>query len=217
MASNEKGNMEKVLRDVMDRFTSIEAEDIPKIELYMDQVLTFMQENLAHTSRNPGEDKILTKAMINNYVKNKVLIPPVKKKYGVDHMLLLIFIYYLKSSLSIDDIRKIIAPVAVRYAQTPPGKGGEKNQPQEERRQGARITIPEIYTKVFEDVGAHTADFSAEMEALIRDTEHSFDDEGLTGRERELLRRFDLICQLAADIYIRKLYIEKLLDSDKTT
>ena len=77
----------------------IHAKDIPHIDLYMDQLTTFMEDNLSQMKRYP-EDKILTKTMINNYTKNKLLPPPNKKKYSTDHMVLLIFIYYFKSFLS---------------------------------------------------------------------------------------------------------------------
>ena len=69
----------------------IEIADIPTIDLYMDQVTTFM-------------DKILTKTMINNYTKAKIFPPPVKKKYSRTHLMLLIMIYHLKAILSIKDI-----------------------------------------------------------------------------------------------------------------
>ncbi len=54
----------------LDRIVYIKAEDIPGIDLYMDQVTTFMESRLHSTTRHPGEDKILTKTMINNYAKN---------------------------------------------------------------------------------------------------------------------------------------------------
>ena len=59
---------------------AILPEDIPSIELYMDQVTTFMDEKLSGSTRFPGEDKVLTRAMINNYSKNELLPPPVRKK-----------------------------------------------------------------------------------------------------------------------------------------
>ena len=55
-------------------------DDIPNIDLYMDQVTTFMEKELASSKRHE-DDKILTKTMINNYAKNNLLPPPVKKKY----------------------------------------------------------------------------------------------------------------------------------------
>ena len=84
----------------LERIEYIKPEDIPNIDLYMDQVTTFMDSRLSSTVRNPGEDKILTKTMINNYAKNDLLPPPVKKKYSKEHVLLLIFIYYYKGILS---------------------------------------------------------------------------------------------------------------------
>ena len=81
----------------------IEIEDIPNIDLYMDQVTTFMDKGLAQYKRNE-DDKILTKTMINNYTKAKIFPPPIKKKYSRTHLMLLIMIYHLKSILSIKDI-----------------------------------------------------------------------------------------------------------------
>ena len=66
----------------LDRIDYIKTEDIPNIDLYMDQVTTLMDSKLKHATRYPEEDKILTKTMINNYTKNNLLPPPVKKKYS---------------------------------------------------------------------------------------------------------------------------------------
>ena len=63
------------------RIDYIKPEEIPGIDLYMDQVTTFMEEHLRSSKRH-SEDKILTKTMINNYAKNDLLPPPVKKKYS---------------------------------------------------------------------------------------------------------------------------------------
>ena len=81
----------------------IEIEDIPNIDLYMDQVTTFMDKCLAQYKRYE-DDKVLTKTMINNYTKAKIFPAPVKKKYSRTHLMLLIMIYHLKSVLSIKDI-----------------------------------------------------------------------------------------------------------------
>lgn len=92
---------EERLQDLMaylDSVTRINPSDIPAIDLYMDQVTTFMDTHLS-ASKRFGEDKILTKTMINNYAKNNLLPPPEKKKYSKNHILLLIFIYYLKCTI----------------------------------------------------------------------------------------------------------------------
>ena len=99
----------------LDRIDYIRTQDIPDIELYMDQVTTFMGSRLKTSTRNPENDKILTKTMINNYAKNDLLPPPIKKKYSKEHVLLLIFIYYYKGILSISDIQKVLRPITEHY------------------------------------------------------------------------------------------------------
>ena len=87
----------------LSRIDYVKSSDIPNIDLYMDQVTSFMEKQLKSTKRN-GEDKILTKTMINNYAKNDLLPPPTKKKYSKEHLLVLTFIYYFKNILSMKDI-----------------------------------------------------------------------------------------------------------------
>ena len=88
----------KILDD-LSRLDHIKPSDLPNIDLYMDQVTTFMDSQLESSKRYP-EDKILTKTMINNYAKNHLLPSPEKKRYSQEHMLLLIFIYYFKSIIT---------------------------------------------------------------------------------------------------------------------
>ena len=102
------------LLDAVDKIDMIDPSDIPNIDLYMDQVTTYMDEHLKQ-SRRYSEDKILTKTMINNYAKNNLLPPPEKKKYSKEHIMLLIFIYYYKGILSLQDIQSILEPIGERY------------------------------------------------------------------------------------------------------
>ena len=73
------------LLDAVDKVDLIDPSEIPDISLYMDQVTTYMDEHLKQ-SRRRDEDKILTKTMINNYAKNRLLPPPEKKKYTKEHI-----------------------------------------------------------------------------------------------------------------------------------
>lgn len=112
----EKNNEESIM-DIISKLRDIDyinPEDIPNIDLYMDQVTTFMDARLASCKRS-DDDKILTKTMINNYTKNNLLPPPEKKKYSKEHMFLLIFLYYFKNVLSISDIQKIFAPLTEMF------------------------------------------------------------------------------------------------------
>lgn len=100
----------EAIRKIVKEFSkakTINYADIPGIDLYVDQVTTFIDKNLSDFKRGK-EDKLLTKTMINNYTKDKVLPPPEKKKYSKEHMLLLVLIYHLKSVLSLSDIQLLI-------------------------------------------------------------------------------------------------------------
>lgn len=87
--------------------SEIKNYEIPDINLYMDQVTSFMDSKLKNFKRNEN-DIILTKTMINNYTKNKLITPPVKKRYSKENLMMLIFIYHLKQSLSISDIGSLM-------------------------------------------------------------------------------------------------------------
>ena len=109
--------MKQAILDLMDKLGTIDyiqPESIPSIELYMDQVTSFIDGQLAGSKRNE-DDKLLTKTMINNYTKHDLLPPPIKKKYSKEHLLSLIFIYYLKNILSISDIHTVLAPLTEKY------------------------------------------------------------------------------------------------------
>lgn len=82
-------------------------EEFPVFELYIDQVIAFINEKLAIFHQDSGEPMI-TASMINNYVKNGVLHPPVKKKYNREHLAKLVVICIGKRMLSIADVKESI-------------------------------------------------------------------------------------------------------------
>ena len=88
---NDIKEFKKFIRDMI-KLDFIVPDDIPDIEMYMEQLTGFMDEQLGGNLRNK-EDKVLTKNMINNYTKNGLLPPPDKKKYNQNHLILLIYIY----------------------------------------------------------------------------------------------------------------------------
>lgn len=89
--------------------SDLKADDIPSLDLYMDQIMTLFDVNLADNKRYP-EDKLLTKTMINNYSKEGLLRPIKGKKYSKDHILQMILIYSLKNTISIQEIKKVLQP-----------------------------------------------------------------------------------------------------------
>ena len=100
-----KESLDKLVEEIIGT-KDITLMEIPCVDLYMDQVTTFFDEKLGNLKRNE-EDKILTKTMINNYTKGKVLMAAKNKKYTNEHMILLMLIYNLKQTISINDINTV--------------------------------------------------------------------------------------------------------------
>ena len=177
----------------LDRIKHISPDDIPDIDLYMDQVTTFMDNGLRDTVRYPGEDKILTKTMINNYAKNDLLPPPVKKKYSKEHVLLLIFIYYYKGILSIGDIQKLLGPITERFFKS-----------------SGSFNLESVYREAFGMEEAQIEVLKADVTEKFKTAEATFRD--APEDSREFLKKFAFICTLSFDVYIKRLLIEKLVD-----
>ncbi|WP_217588706.1 DUF1836 domain-containing protein [Lentibacillus saliphilus] len=82
-------------------------EDIPDLDLYMDQVIQLFERKFSGSKRHENE-KVLTKTMINNYAKGDLFIPIKNKRYTRDHLMLISMIYQLKGALSIKDIKQLL-------------------------------------------------------------------------------------------------------------
>ena len=176
----------------MDNLQLINAQDIPAIDLYMDQVTTFMEEQLASTKRYP-DDKILTKTMINNYAKNKLLPPPEKKRYSREHVLMLIFIYYFKNILSINDIQTLLTPIAEKYFKSDSDKD-----------------ITYIYNEVFSMEKGQIESLKKDILKKYNTAQETFKDADTEDQDK--LRKFSFICLLSFDVYVKKMMIERLID-----
>ena len=194
MMTIDRENLLNSIIESLDRIQHIDLEDIPNIDLYMDQVTTFMDRKLKHTTRHPEEDKILTKTMINNYAKNDLLPPPVKKKYSKEHMVLLILIYYYKGILSISDIQSILNPLTDKYFQTE----GDLN-------------LGAIYEEVFALEEGVVEDLKADIVKKFSTSQETFLQ--VPEEEKEILQLFSFICMLSYDVYVKKMLIEKMVDS----
>lgn len=95
--------LENLIDGLMQR-EEISLDNIPNIDLYMDQVLTLFDKYFPY---NEGE-QVLTKTMINNYVKGGLIMPASKKKYSREHILVMIIICMLKRSMSLSEIKSLI-------------------------------------------------------------------------------------------------------------
>lgn len=190
--------IKKEIRDAI-QMDYIEPSDIPAIELYMDQVTTFMDKHLSNNKRFP-EDKILTKTMINNYTKNHLLPPPEKKKYSKDHIILLIYTYYLKNFLSIGDIQKLLNPMIENYFNA---------------SEGDSLNLTSIYNTVVElakdqyqlDKQSIFASYEIAYKKLIEEHPDTTMDENM-----HYLQDFTFVALLSYDIYLKTQLVEKIID-----
>ena len=192
MTIDEKDLLNSIL-DSLARIEYIKPEDLPNIDLYMDQVTTFIDAQLSISKRHP-EDKILTKTMINNYAKNNLLPPPVKKKYSKEHLLALIFIYYFKNILSIGDIQAILNPLTDKYFAS-----------------DLNFNLEDIYSEVFRLEESEILNLPKDITRKYNTSQQTFCE--LPEAEQKELQRFSFLCMLSFDVYLKKQLIEKLIDA----
>ena len=177
-----------------DRMSYIKSDEVPTIDLYMDQVTTFMDERLKKSTRYQGEEKLMTKTMINNYAKNDVIPPPVRKKYNKEHILVLIMVYYFKSILQISDIKELMDPIIAKFF---------------DNRNG--FAIEDVYDEIFANMDEDIARVRDEIVADYNSAMTSFED--APDRDKDYLKLYSFVCKLGCDVFVRKLLIEKIVDS----
>ena len=192
MTIDDKDLLNSILAS-LGRVNHIKPDSIPDIDLYMDQVTTFMDSQLA-SSRRHENDKILTKTMINNYAKNNLLPSPVKKKYSKEHIYILTFIYYFKNILSISDIQKMLNPLTEKFFD-----------------EGSKPDLDYIYKEIFSMESSLARPLSKDIFAKSEQASNAFADVE-DDDDREFLQFFSLVCLLSFDVYMKKNMIESLID-----
>ena len=175
----------------------IKPGDVPNIDLYMDQVTTFMDEHLSDVKRYE-DDKILTKTMINNYTKNDLLPKKKKKKYSKEHIYVLTFIYYLKNILSISDIQKLLNPLTDKFF-------NKEELPD----------LEYIYSEIYNMEKAQIASLSKDVVERTQVAKEAFLDVE-NEEDKDFLQLFSLVGLLSFDVYMKKMLIEKLIDDIKS-
>lgn len=194
MENNSRAKLNRILHQLSE-IDYIKAEDVPNIDLYMDQVLTFLDQQLG-TVREATEDKAMTKTMINNYTKNQILPPPEKKKYSRDHMLNLTFIYYLKNFLSMKDIKTILDPVNEKYFGINEG-----------------MNFYDIYAGMVGYESQAARDMMKDVIRKFNKSRETFAD--APEEDKQMLQDFTFICLLSFDVFVKKMMIEQFIN-DRT-
>ncbi|MRH44352.1 DUF1836 domain-containing protein [Aquibacillus halophilus] len=171
----------------------ITLSEIPDIDLYMDQV-TQLFEKKYNTSKRHEEDKVLTKTMINNYAKGKLLFPIKNKKYSKEHIILISLIYQLKGALSINDTKMVLEPLNSKV---------EKEE----------VDLETLYTSLLSLHDKSVSTFEENMESISADIETEMDK--LDDTESGYLEKILFISSLVNTSNMYRRLSEKLVDEMK--
>ena len=196
--SGSHGSMHNKMKQLLASFSALDyisPLEIPNIDLYIEQVTSFLDNELASARRTP-DDKTLTKTMINNYAKNGLLPPQEKKKYNKEHVLTLIFIYYFKNMMSISDIHALLSPITEEYF-------GNKDG----------FNMEDVYKEVFSLEAVETEKMVKDLAKKYKRANETFKD--FPEKDQKYLHTFSLIAMLAYDVYIKKMLIQHMIDENQ--
>lgn len=170
---------------------NITLEDIPNIDLYMDQVIQLFEATFNSTKRDEKE-KILTKTMINNYAKGKLFFPIKNKKYSREHIILISLIYQLKPALTINDIKTVLDGINEKIIN------------------GEEFNLDQFYNQFLQLAEKNIDHFLSHIKEKQADVHGEIS--SLTGREDENLENVLLIASLVNMSNLYKRLAEKLVD-----
>lgn len=92
----------------------IDGKNFPDIELYIDQMVQSLNKELRLYGE--GKEAPITKAMISNYTKHRMIPGPVGKRYTKDHLIFMTLVFYLKNCFSMEEIRRLMKPLLDNYS-----------------------------------------------------------------------------------------------------
>ncbi|MDR4945580.1 DUF1836 domain-containing protein [Neobacillus cucumis] len=170
--------------------TNLTLDEIPNIDLYMDQVIQLFENKFNDTKRNQ-EDKILTKTMINNYAKGKLIFPIQNKKYSKEHLILMSLIYQLKGALSINDIKVTLSGI-------------------NKKMMNEGMDLDTFYSSHLQLTSQNVVEFMEDIEELTEDVK-----EQVTKANQEDAAYLERVLMISSLVHMSNLYrrmAEKLVD-----
>ncbi|MEH7376833.1 DUF1836 domain-containing protein [Neobacillus drentensis] len=169
---------------------SLALDEIPQIDLYMDQVIQLFENKFTDTKRN-DDDKVLTKTMINNYAKGKLIFPIHNKKYSKEHLILMSLIYQLKGALSINDIKVTLQGINQKIIKE-------------------EMELDSFYTSYLNLTRQNVEDFKVDIEERVKDVR-----EEITEDEKGNSPYLEQVLMISSLVHMSNLYrkvAEKLVD-----
>ncbi len=188
--------MEK--NELMDKFKELNLQnqltldEMPELDLYMDQV-TQLFDSKFNESKRTEEDKALTKTMVNNYAKGKLLMSIKNKKYSKEHLILMSLIYNLKGGLSINDIKSSLNKIVTTF------ENGEK------------YPIRELYSLYLEQYNEDLNDVEKTIDEKVDNIENMMLSENIE-EDKEFQKNFLLLSSFINMSNMYRRMGEKLID-----
>jgi hypothetical protein len=105
-----RDDVQEFIKEI-EAYDSIRLDEIPEYRLFISQIEEFFDKKLGKDSDDDDERKTISKTMIQNYIKDGLIMPPEGKSYNRNHIILLALIYNLKPILTIRDIKKLLLPI----------------------------------------------------------------------------------------------------------
>ncbi len=189
-------DIEKYIEEVINTTNLINSEEIPNIDLYMDQVTTFLTSRLVN-GNNEDDEPVFTKTMINNYAKSQLLPSPEKKKYSKDHILTLINIYFLKNVMSINNIQKLLNPVKEEFFHN-----------------NKDFNLETVYNEILSSIETVKTASKNDMLDKLKISDEAF--KNAPKDQQEYLQFYSYISLLSFDVFLKKQLIEALIDTIET-
>lgn len=189
-----KEQIEKFIEELM-LYDNIKLEEIPEYRLYISQIEEFFDKKLGKGIGEDEDKKTISKTMIQNYIKDGLIMPPEGKSYNRNHVILLTIIYNLKSILAIKEIKKLLSPILKVV-------DDENNAAKIEHIYDSYYRLKELDLKRYPQL------LMEEMEAI----EKCLDEYDLTGEEWNKISKLLLILTLIAQSNIRKQLAEHMIE-----
>ncbi|MDR0570737.1 MAG: DUF1836 domain-containing protein [Clostridiales Family XIII bacterium] len=109
---------EEYLKSILEPFRDeslIPPEEFPRMELYLEQAVGFLNEQLRVYAAPEGDKQPITKSMVSAYAKQRALPKPTKKRYTRDHATLIAMAHYLRSAFQMGEIALLLKPFLDNY------------------------------------------------------------------------------------------------------
>ncbi|MBR3719242.1 MAG: DUF1836 domain-containing protein [Firmicutes bacterium] len=168
-----------------------EGKSIPNIDLYIDQMVSCLNSELSLYAKDG--DGPITKGMVSNYTKHKMIPGPEGKRYTKDHCIFMLLVYYLKGCFSMDQVRRLMRPILTNY-----------NSEWDDS-----VDIQAYYGKIMEEVRRSEENFGRELQDSMDGIKKFLSDRGSDDDISEIIL---LITTLIMRSNEERFLAEKLLD-----